>query len=304
MNTRSQPKLRSIQERETPVLSVYEVRESISSCSSASSVYLKTVQLKNANGKISPSSSLQSTDSTILPSLHEENSSSTQAIQTSPKAKQRGPFSLSKVLVIIAMIFLGICAVGVGITAVMLIVLRPTTTTIITTTTTSTTSTTSSTSTTSTSTTSTTSTTNAVCSTMPNTWYTTSATIPGQYNIPTHISSQQFFLNLRQILNDNGCLITNVNVPETIVFNRIVQKLTSVFESNILLAHTNTIENARVIISGSQSSIGLLSSRTEAIQQAEMFQLKTHLEFNLSNLISRAYRGLICNERLNEIKEI
>ncbi|CAF1553941.1 unnamed protein product [Adineta ricciae] len=167
MNTRSQPKLRSIQERETPVLSVYEVRESISSCSSASSVYLKTVQLKNANGKISPSSSLQSTDSTILPSLHEENSSSTQAIQTSPKAKQRGPFSLSKVLVIIAMIFLGICAVGVGITAVMLIVLRPTTTTIITTTTTSTTSTT-------------TSTTNAVCSTMPNTWYTTSATIPGQ----------------------------------------------------------------------------------------------------------------------------
>ncbi|CAF1504008.1 unnamed protein product, partial [Adineta ricciae] len=29
-------------------------------------------------------------------------------------------------------------------------------------------------------------------------------------NIPTHISSQQFFLNLRQILNDNGCLITNV----------------------------------------------------------------------------------------------
>ncbi|CAF1333651.1 unnamed protein product [Adineta ricciae] len=190
MNPRSQHKLRSILERETPVISVYEVRESFSSCSSTSSVYtniseprnvyLNTIQLKNANGKVSPASSLQSTDSTVLPSLHKENSSSTQVIQIPPKAKQREPFSLSKVLIIIAMIFLGICALGVGITTVMLIILQPTTTTIITTTTTSTTSTTSSTSTTSTSTTSTTSTTNAVCSTIPDTWYTTSATIPGQ----------------------------------------------------------------------------------------------------------------------------
>ncbi|CAF1551342.1 unnamed protein product, partial [Adineta ricciae] len=177
MNPRSQHKLRSILERETPVISVYEVRESFSSCSSTSSVYtniseprnvyLNTIQLKNANGKVSPASSLQSTDSTVLPSLHKENSSSTQVIQIPPKAKQREPFSLSKVLIIIAMIFLGICALGVGITTVMLIILQPTTTTIITTTTTSTTSTT-------------TSTTNAVCSTIPDTWYTTSATIPGQ----------------------------------------------------------------------------------------------------------------------------
>ena len=47
--------------------------------------------------------------------------------------------------------------------------------------------------------------------------------------ILAHISSQQFFLNLHQILNDNDCLITNVNIPSTIVFDRIVQRLTSVF---------------------------------------------------------------------------
>ncbi|UJR19788.1 hypothetical protein I4U23_022922 [Adineta vaga] len=117
--------------------------------------------------------------------------------------------------------------------------------------------------------------------------------------IPAQINSQQFVLNLHRILNNNGCLITNVNVPSTIDFDRIVQRLTSVFESNILLAHTNTIENARVIISGNQSSLTSISSRTETIQQAERFEIETHLEFSFSHLISLAYHGLI-NKKIIE----
>ncbi|CAF1049740.1 unnamed protein product [Adineta steineri] len=116
--------------------------------------------------------------------------------------------------------------------------------------------------------------------------------------IPSQINNRQFFLKLHEILHDDGCLITNVNIPTTIAFNRIVQTLSSIFESNILLAHTNTIENARVIISGNEPSLRLISSKTETIRQAERFEIDACLEFSLSRLISVAYQGLINNTTL------
>ncbi|UJR06701.1 hypothetical protein I4U23_010987 [Adineta vaga] len=78
--------------------------------------------------------------------------------------------------------------------------------------------------------------------------------------IPFHINSKQFFLNIHRVLNNNGCLVTSLNVPSTLVFNEITQLLTSAFDSNISLAHTNTIENARAIISGNESSLRSVSS--------------------------------------------
>ena len=114
--------------------------------------------------------------------------------------------------------------------------------------------------------------------------------------IPSQMESRQFFVNLQQILTNNGCVITNVNVPSSAVFNRIIQRLCSIFESNILLAHTNTIENARVIISGKDACLRSISSKADTIHQAERFEIEARLEFSLSHIISRAYRGLIEHE--------
>lgn len=113
--------------------------------------------------------------------------------------------------------------------------------------------------------------------------------------MPDHMNTRQFFVNLRQILNEDGCLVTNSNLPTTVAFNQLVQALSSTFKSNIQLAHTNTIENACVIISGSQSSLTSIASQTEAIQQAERLEMNARLEFSLSSLISNAYRGC-CND--------
>lgn len=114
-----------------------------------------------------------------------------------------------------------------------------------------------------------------------------------EHTIPSHISSRQFFGDLRRILTDHGHIMTNANVPSNAVYNRIVRTLSSVFEANILFTHTNTIENARVIISGRESCLRSISSKAETIQRAERFEMDAHLEFSLSHLLSFAYRGLI-----------
>ena len=111
--------------------------------------------------------------------------------------------------------------------------------------------------------------------------------------MPAHMNTQQFFLHLHHILNDDGCPTTNSNLPTTVAFNRLVQALCSTFESNILLAHTNTIENARIIISGRQSSLTSIASEEQAIREAERLESNAHFEFSLSRLISLAYQGLL-----------
>ncbi len=116
--------------------------------------------------------------------------------------------------------------------------------------------------------------------------------------MPAHMNTRQFFINLRHILNDDGCLITNSNLPTIVAFNRLVQVLSSTFKSNILLSHTNTIENARIIISGSQSSLASLASQSEAIQQAKRLETNARLEFGFAHLISYAYRGSINDLRI------
>lgn len=122
--------------------------------------------------------------------------------------------------------------------------------------------------------------------------------------MPDHINSQQFFINLRQILNDDGCLITNSNLPTTVAFNRLVQTLSSTFKSNILLSHSNTIETARVIISGHPSPLSSMASQIEATRQAEQLEMNARLEFSLTHLISHAYRGFIDGNRQNDLSRI
>ena len=109
--------------------------------------------------------------------------------------------------------------------------------------------------------------------------------------MPDHMNTKQFFIKLHHILNDDGCLATNANLPTVDAYNRLVQALSSTFKSNVLLIHTNTTENARVIISGSPSALTTIASQTEAIRQAERLEKHAHLEFSLGHLISHAYRG-------------
>ena len=94
--------------------------------------------------------------------------------------------------------------------------------------------------------------------------------------IPSHISDQQFFGNLQRILTEDGHVITNANVPSDAVFNGILETLSSIFEANLLLIHTNTIENARVIISGRESCLRSISSKTETIQRAARLEVVAH----------------------------
>ena len=117
--------------------------------------------------------------------------------------------------------------------------------------------------------------------------------------MPDHMNTHQFFANLRCILTDDGCLATNSNLPTTITFNRLVQALSITFEANILLGHSNTMENARIIISGSHSSLSSIASQAQAIQEAERLQSDAHFEFNLVHLLLLAYRGLINNSKSN-----
>ncbi|CAF3388720.1 unnamed protein product [Rotaria sp. Silwood2] len=118
--------------------------------------------------------------------------------------------------------------------------------------------------------------------------------------MPAHINSCQFFTSVHHVLSNGGCLVTNGNLSTKYDFNRLVQGLSSTFEANILLAHNILVEDARVIISGSQSSLLPISSKERAIQEAQWFQSDVHLEFNLSKLLSLAYRGQVSNNESQE----
>jgi spermidine synthase len=111
--------------------------------------------------------------------------------------------------------------------------------------------------------------------------------------MPAHMNTCQFFVSLCHILNDDGCLATNCNLPTATSYNQLLRGLVSTFACNILLADTNVMENARVIISGNQSSMESIGSKELAVEAAEKLQMDVHLEFSLSCLIARAYRCLI-----------
>jgi spermidine synthase len=122
--------------------------------------------------------------------------------------------------------------------------------------------------------------------------------------MPTHMNTRHFFVQLRRILHDDGCLATNSNVPTTDAFNRLVQALSSTFESNIILAHSNTMENARIIISGSDLSLGSISSQAQAIREAERLELDARFQFSFSRLISLAYRGPFIDTMPNDYNDV
>lgn len=111
--------------------------------------------------------------------------------------------------------------------------------------------------------------------------------------VPSHMNTHQFYVHLRRILNDDGCLATNANVSNNATFDQLIQALTASFEVNILLAHNNTIENARIIISGNHSCLVPIISQSKAIHEAEQFQSNARLEFSLARLLSLAYKGSI-----------
>lgn len=113
--------------------------------------------------------------------------------------------------------------------------------------------------------------------------------------MPIHMNTHTFFADLHRILHDDGCLITNANLPTTITFDKLVQTLSSTFESNISFMHTNTVENARVIFSGRHSSLSSIDSKEHAIRQAKQLEIDAQLEFDLAHLISLAYQGSIKN---------
>ena len=106
-----------------------------------------------------------------------------------------------------------------------------------------------------------------------------------------HMNTRQFFVNLYQILNDDGCLATNCNFPTASAFSRLLKALSATFERNILFAHSNVVENAKVMISGNPSSLASIDMQQQAVQAARRVEMDTHLEFRLLRLISLAYRG-------------
>ncbi|CAF1656561.1 unnamed protein product [Rotaria magnacalcarata] len=111
--------------------------------------------------------------------------------------------------------------------------------------------------------------------------------------MPSHMNTSQFFSNLHGILNADGCLVTNANLPTNDVYDRLIKTCSSTFESNVLFAHTNIIENARVIISGTRTCLTSISSSTKATQEAQWLESGALLEFSLSRLVTFAYRGLL-----------
>ncbi|CAF3771336.1 unnamed protein product [Rotaria magnacalcarata] len=111
--------------------------------------------------------------------------------------------------------------------------------------------------------------------------------------MPSHMNTSQFFSNLHGILKADGCLVTNANLPTNDVYDRLIKTCSSTFESNVLFAHTNIIENARVIISGTRTCLTSISSSTKATQEAQWLESGALLEFSLSRLVTFAYRGLL-----------
>jgi spermidine synthase len=109
--------------------------------------------------------------------------------------------------------------------------------------------------------------------------------------MPAHLNTKQFFASIHHILSEHGCLSTNANLPTTESFHRLTKALSATFEMNILLAHKNINEDARIIISGSQQNLLSIASREQAIQKAQRFESNVHLEFSMTRLLSLAYRG-------------
>ncbi|CAF1004032.1 unnamed protein product [Rotaria sordida] len=114
--------------------------------------------------------------------------------------------------------------------------------------------------------------------------------------MPAHMNTAQFFLNISGILNSDGCLATNANLSNTDAFDRLAQTCCSTFESNVLFAHTNIIENAHVIISGTLPCLKPITSQAQAIHEAQELESDAMLEFSLSRLIALAYRGLLIDK--------
>ncbi|CAF3827381.1 unnamed protein product [Rotaria sp. Silwood1] len=117
--------------------------------------------------------------------------------------------------------------------------------------------------------------------------------------MPAHMNTEEYFINVRNILNDGGCLATNANFSITSDFDRLTQALTSTFDANILLAHNLITENARVIISGNRATLTSIDSKEHAIQAAQRLDLNVHFEFSLSKLLSLAYRGSLNDSTSN-----
>ena len=109
--------------------------------------------------------------------------------------------------------------------------------------------------------------------------------------MPAHLNAEQFFVSVHRILSERGCLLINANLPTAHGFTRLTQAVSSVFEMNILLAHNNLVENARVIVSGRRQSLLPIASYERAFQGAKTLESDAHLEFGMARLMSLAYRG-------------
>lgn len=108
--------------------------------------------------------------------------------------------------------------------------------------------------------------------------------------MPTHVNTEDFFTRIRKVLNSHGCLLTNANLSST-AYQRLTQVLSSTFDANILFAHNNIVENARIIISGSQQSVVPIATKERAIAEAQQLESNAQLEFSIARLLSLAYGG-------------
>ncbi len=118
--------------------------------------------------------------------------------------------------------------------------------------------------------------------------------------MPAHMNTSQFFVNLRGILTDDGCVATNGNLPTPASCDILKQALLSTFEVNILFSHNNMTENAHVIISGSRLSLISMDSLAQVVQKAQRLESDVCLEFSLARLLSVAYRGLLTGNTTNQ----
>jgi spermidine synthase len=118
--------------------------------------------------------------------------------------------------------------------------------------------------------------------------------------MPVHINTNEFFVNLRDILTDDGCVATNGNLPTNDSCDRLKRALVSTFEANIFFAHSNSTENASIIISGSQLSLISINSPEQTVEKAQRLESDACLEFSLARLLSVAHRGLLTDNTTNQ----
>ena len=87
--------------------------------------------------------------------------------------------------------------------------------------------------------------------------------------------------NIRNILNDNGCLVTNGD-----------QALSLKFQSNISLVYKNNKkENTHVMICGDMHLTERIGLKEKAINEAKQLEISAHLEFSLAKLLSFSYQS-------------